>query len=158
MSVVRETPERRRFLRTSVAGGCFLLCPLQARRGAAEGPTVRAFDEKISYCCARCTPESCEWLSTDIEVKRKKAAELERKLGRKILPDEITCSRCRVDEGSALESIRRCPIRRCALDRKVPSCAHCAELPGCKRANPLTRESALAIRQELLALSQKEVR
>jgi len=158
MSMIRETPGRRRFLGTGIAGGCLLLCPLQARRGDAETTPVRVFDGKISYCCAECTPESCEWLSTDVEVKRKKAAELSKKLGREIPPEQITCSRCRVDDASAFESIRACPIRRCVLEKKVLSCAHCSELPGCKRANPLTRDRALAIRQELLAPSQKEAR
>jgi hypothetical protein len=158
MSMARNTPGRRRFLGTSIAGGCVLLCPLQARHGAAETAPVRSFDEKIGYCCAECTPEACEWLSTDIAVKRKKAAELGKKLGREIPAEQITCSRCRVDERSAFESIRRCPIRRCVLEKKVPSCAHCAELPSCERANPLTRDRALVLRQELSARSQKEAR
>ncbi len=150
MSTVHEAPVGRRFFLTSaLGGGCLLICPLARRAEAGTAP--RVFDERVGYCCGECTPEKCPFRSTSVEVKKKKAAELTQKLGRKIGPEQITCSRCRVDDPS--QSIRDCPVRRCVLGKKLVSCAHCAELPTCKRANPITRDRALAIRRELLARS-----
>ncbi len=159
MSGVRGGHGRRRFLGMGVACGCSLVCPRFARSAGAEGTAPPpAFDDKVGYCCATCTPEACDWLSPKMEVKRKLAAELEKKLGKKVDPERITCSRCRVDDESAFESIRACPIRRCVIERKLVSCAHCAELPACTRANPVTREHALALRQQLIAGSRREAR
>ncbi len=150
MSTLHQMPSRRRFLRASTLGGSgLLICPLTCRGEAEIVP--RVFDERVGYCCGECTPEKCPFLSTSMEVKKRKAAELKQKLGREITPEQITCSRCRVDDRSAAQSIRSCPVRKCVVGRKLVSCAHCAELPTCKRANPVTRDRALAIRRELLA-------
>jgi hypothetical protein len=146
-----KSGSRREFIEAGVvAGGCLLLCPLLARRGAAEAqstPETLVFDERMSYCCAECTPEKCKWLSNDMEFKTKKARELSEKLGRTFKPEEITCSRCRVPDDQVFKSIKGCRIRQCVIDRKLLSCAHCRELPDCKQANPITRERAVAIRR-----------
>jgi hypothetical protein len=144
---------RRDFIEAGAVGGCLLLCPLLARRSAAEAqPTPEAcvFDERMSYCCAECTPEKCSWLGNDVEFKRKKALELSGKHGRKITPEEIMCSRCRIPESQALGGIKACPIRVCVIEKKLLSCAHCPELEQCRRANPVTRERALAIQRVVL--------
>jgi hypothetical protein len=152
----REGRRRREFLEASVlAGGCLALCPLLARAG--EGETAArdereryVFDETMAYCCAECTPEKCAFLSHDPEIKRQKALELSQKLGREITPEQVTCSRCRVAEEQAFPGIQGCPIRKCVLEKKVLSCAHCEELTTCTRANHLTLERALTIQRVVL--------
>jgi hypothetical protein len=147
-------PTRREFIGTgALVGGCVALCPALGRNADAEeerpAPSY-VFDERVSYCCGDCTKEKCQWLGGDMEFKRKKAAELSAKLGREIKPEQITCSRCRVADGKAFESIKRCRIRQCVIEKKLLSCAHCPELKGCERANPLTRERALALQRVVL--------
>ncbi len=148
------TRGRREFVEAGVAaGGCLLLCPFGAGRAAAEAvPRAGAyvFDETMGYCCAECTPEKCKWLGDDEVWKAEKARETSERLGRIVRPDEITCSRCRIPEEHAFDAIRKCPIRKCAQERKLLSCAHCSELSECERANPKTRERALAIRDAVL--------
>ncbi len=165
----REYQKRRAFLQAGVlAGGCLAFCPLLVR--GAEDDDAKAqgdrqekdkdkdknkkteqyvFDETMAYCCAQCT-ERCPFLSRDPEVRRQKAADLTKKLGREITPEQLTCSRCRVDDSRVFANVRACPIRKCVLDQKLLSCAHCVELPTCARANQLTRERALTIQRVVL--------
>jgi hypothetical protein len=147
---------RRSFIEKGVlVGGCYLLCPFLARRSAAGSREAEeatyVFDERMSYCCTECTPERCKWLGSDMDFKRKKAAELSEKLGRKISPEEIICSRCRVDDGRAFDAIKACPIRKCVIEKKLLSCGHCRELEQCQRVNPVIRERALAVQRVVLA-------
>jgi hypothetical protein len=149
---------RREFIESgAVAGGCLLLlCPLLARRGAAKAqptPEAYVFDETMGYCCAECTPAKCKWLSDDMEFKSAKARELSEKYGKKIAPEEITCSRCRIPANRTPAAIKGCPTRACVIERNLLSCAHCRELPECKRANPVTRARALAIQRVVLGES-----
>jgi hypothetical protein len=145
---------RREFIEIgAIAGGCLLLCPLATRLAAVEAqatPETYVFDETMGYCCAECTPAKCKWLGNDMEFKTQKARELSEKLSKAIKPEEITCSRCRIPEKTTPEAIARCPIRACVVGRGLLSCAHCRELEACKRANPITRERALAIQSVVL--------
>jgi len=151
---MEKTSSRRDFIETgAVAGGWLLLRPLPApgaTRQTQPTPERYVFDERMSYCCAECTPEKCKWLGNDMEFKTKKASELSKKLGRTLRPEEMTCSRCRVPEDEASDGIRGCRIRQCVVDKKLLSCAHCRELPVCKHGNPTTRERALAIQRVVL--------
>jgi hypothetical protein len=137
----------------AIVGGCLLLCPMAVRLAAEEAratPETYVFDETMGYCCAECTPAKCKWLGNDQEFKVQKARELSERLGKTIKPEEITCSRCRIPEKTTPEGIARCPIRACVVGRGLLSCAHCGELETCKRANPVTRERALAIQRVVL--------
>ena len=144
---------RRDFLEAGAVGACLMLCPMLVRRGAAEGEAAATyvFDETMGYCCAECTPEKCKWIGNDMEWKKQKAAELSEKYGRAIKAEEITCSRCRIPANRTPEAIGGCAIRKCVIERNLLSCAHCRELPECQRANPVTRERALAIQRVVLA-------
>ncbi len=145
---------RRAFIGTgALAGGCLLLCPLAKHLRAAEAqatPEHYVFDETMGYCCAECTKEKCKWLGNDMEFKAEKARELSEKLGKTIKPEQITCSRCRIPEKLTPEVIARCPIRVCVVGKGLLSCAHCRELATCQRANPITRDRALAIQRAVL--------
>jgi len=149
-----RTSSRREFIGAGVAaGGCLWLCPLVAQGGDVQPRTTPAspvFDETMSYCCAECTPEKCQWLGNDMDFKTRKAREISDKLAREIKPEEITCSRCRVPEERAFDAIKKCPIRQCVIEKNLTSCAHCGDLEGCQRANPKTRGRALAIRRVVL--------
>jgi hypothetical protein len=126
------------------------------RCGEGEAAATYVFDERMGYCCAECTPEKCAWLGNDMEFKRKKALELSEKLGRKIAPEEITCSRCRIAANLTPEAIKGCAIRQCVVGKGLLSCAHCPDLAKCTRANPVTRDRALAIQRVVLRSRREE--
>jgi hypothetical protein len=149
---------RRGFIEMGAVGACAFLCPgLAAGATAEDEPETRyVFDETMGYCCAECTPEKCAWLGNDMEFKKKKALELSERLGRKIAPEEITCSRCRVAADVAFEAIKGCATRQCVMAKGLLSCAHCPELEKCTRGNPVTRERALAIQRVVLRPAKEE--
>jgi len=144
---VSENVDRRSFLgRGVLVGGCVAACPFLLRQSARAAGRY-TFDETMGYCCAECTPEKCAFLSHDPEVKRKKAEELTKKLGRPIAPEDVHCSKCRIPDAQAYDAIRACPIRQCVIGKGLVSCAHCPDLDACEKG--VNKERAQRVREGL---------
>lgn len=64
---------------------------------------------------------------------------------------EITdCDGCRSESGRIFSASAACPIRNCARNRKVETCAYCAAYPCEQLEKFFTRESAARSRLEAM--------
>jgi hypothetical protein len=90
--------------------------------------------EKLSYCGLVC--DTCPiYLATrvvDLKEQTRMRVEIARfcreQYGMKYEQADITdCDGCRVEGGRLFSGCRTCAIRKCAGDRGVENCAHCAE-------------------------------
>ena len=101
----------------------------------------------IAYCGLDC--ETCEArLATinDDGALRAKVAKLWSELnGVEITPDMINCVGCRVDGAKTPYCESLCPIRQCALERKIETCGGCKEMEHCEKLGAITRNNADAL-------------
>ena len=84
-------------------------------------------EEKIGFCGYRC--KLCPAYKDNItcEEDRQKVSDgWFKHYGFRIAAEEIYCDGCRAEDSSNPRRIDpECAVRACALQRKVPNCAHC---------------------------------
>lgn len=89
----------------------------------------------IAFCGLDC--ESCEARMATIhndDVLREKVASLWSELNSvEITVEMINCVGCRIDGVKTPYCELLCPIRQCALERKVETCGACAEVRTCEK-------------------------
>lgn len=109
----------------------------------------------IAYCGLDC--ESCEarlaTVHNDDALRRKVAALWSDLNGAEITPEMIHCVGCRVSGVKTPFCDALCPIRQCALSRKVETCGSCGEMDGCEKLGAITKNNADALRN----LNEKQV-
>lgn len=102
----------------------------------------------IAYCGLDC--EVCDARLATIhedDALRKKVAKLWSELnGVTITPDMIHCVGCRIDGVKTPYCDSLCPIRQCAMERKVETCGSCGELGNCEKVGMIIRNNADAYR------------
>ena len=89
----------------------------------------------IAFCGLDC--ETCEARIATIHndnTLREKVAGLWSELnGVEITPEMINCLGCRIDGAKTPYCESLCPIRQCALERKVVTCGACADVRTCEK-------------------------
>ena len=102
----------------------------------------------IAYCGLDC--ESCEariaTANDDNELRRRVAEEWSKLNGVVITPEMINCSGCRIDGVKTPYCDSLCPIRQCALGRKVETCGSCGELETCEKVAMITGNNPNALK------------
>ena len=105
--------------------------------------------DDIAYCGLDC--ESCEARLATVnndEALRRKVARLWSELnGVEITPDMIRCDGCRIDGVKTPYCESLCPIRQCALSRKMETCGSCGEMKRCEKLGAITGNNADALRR-----------
>ena len=98
--------------------------------------TVEMMKEYIAYCGLNC--ETCEarmaTISNDDELREKVAKLWSELNGVEITPDMINCAGCRIEGVKTPYCESLCPIRQCALNKRVETCGSCAEVTTCEKA------------------------
>jgi len=85
----------------------------------------------IAYCgldCEGC-PAFIAHLSNDGALREKTAAEWSRAYEANIQPDDVNCTGC---TGTGIKfswCSSGCPIRKCAIEKRVSSCGACPDYP-----------------------------
>lgn len=113
--------------------------------------------DMIAYCGINCS--ACEaYLATrsgdPAELGR--VAEAWRKFDPNVTATTLMCDGCLTNDGDLFSWCAECPIRICARERAVASCAYCDDY-GCDRLaphfeqNPQMRESLDALRREFMS-------
>ena len=91
----------------------------------------------IAYCGLNC--EMCEARLATInndDALRAKVAKLWSELnGVEIIPDMINCEGCRIGGVKTPYCDTLCPIRQCALGKKMGTCGNCTEVRTCEKAD-----------------------
>ena len=105
----------------------------------------------IAYCGLDC--EKCEARIATVnndDVLRVKVAKEWSELNKvEITPEMINCDGCRINGVKTPYCESLCPIRQCALGRKVNTCGDCAEMETCDKVGMILKNNEAA-RQNLL--------
>ena len=103
----------------------------------------------IAFCGLDC--ETCQArIATihDDDGLREKVARLWSDLnGVEITPEMINCSGCRIDGVKTPYCDSLCPIRQCAISRKVETCGDCGEMESCEKLGAITGNNADALKR-----------
>ena len=103
----------------------------------------------IAFCGLDC--ETCQARIATIQNDdglREKVARLWSDLnGVEITPEMINCSGCRIDGVKTPYCDSLCPIRQCALSRKVETCGDCGEMESCEKLGAITGNNADALKR-----------
>ena len=105
---------------------------LKYRRTGAEA------NKFVAYCgldCSKC--DAYVATQNDDQALREKTAKKWAEMNNApITPEMINCDGCRQDGRKTPYCESLCPIRQCALGRKVETCGACAELETCEKVDP----------------------
>ena len=103
----------------------------------------------IAFCGLDC--ETCQARIAAIQNDdglREKVARLWSDLnGVEITPEMINCSGCRIDGVKTPYCDSLCPIRQCALSRKLETCGDCGEMESCEKLGAITGNNADALKR-----------
>ena len=101
----------------------------------------------IAYCGLNC--ETCEARMATVnndDAQREKVAKLWSELnGVEITPEMINCVGCRIDGAKTPYCESLCPIRQCAMAKRVETCGACADMSKCEKLGTITENNADAL-------------
>lgn len=89
----------------------------------------------IAYCgitCSECDAYQATQASDQERLERVAAAWREQ-FSPDITAETLLCDGCLVDEGRLCSYCDECPIRACAREKDLASCAHCSDYEACDR-------------------------
>lgn len=102
----------------------------------------------IAYCGLDC--ETCEariaTINNDEELRIKVAKEWTELNQVEITPQMINCEGCRVDGVKTPFCNSLCPIRKCAISKKLNTCGNCGELLSCKSIQMIISNNEQALK------------
>jgi len=106
----------------ALGSACLSCCPCSADRQRA----VLGGDEfgMVAYCCLEC--DKCDvYIATqnnDDELRAKVAKQWNMDAGKRY------CDGCKSER-----ALFNCEAKKCALQKNLPTCAHCDEFPSCDK-------------------------
>ena len=102
----------------------------------------------IAYCGLDC--ETCEariaTVNHDDVMRRMVARKWSELNGVEITPEMINCAGCRIEGAKTPYCESLCPIRQCALSRKIETCGDCSEMDTCEKLGAIVRNNSDAYR------------
>ena len=106
-------------------------------------------NEFIAYCGLDC--EACEarlaTVNNDAELRQRVAREWSELNGVEITPEMINCSGCRVPGVKTPYCDSLCPIRQCAIGKKIETCGSCLKMDSCEKLAMITGNNEDALRR-----------
>ena len=132
-----KNDSRREFLKQCAqmaSAGCVLCAfPLLAEEEKKDGLLDLS---QYTYCGYQCSPECPLFKATkenDIEAKKKVYEEwkMKERHGFDFDPEKVVCWGCKVEENKIGYIVKQCPVRSCAVEKKLESCIQCPELKTC---------------------------
>ena len=97
----------------------------------------------IAFCGLDC--EACEariaTINNDNELRIKVAKEWSEMNGVEITSAMIECAGCRAEGPKSTYCESLCPVRQCALSKKVGTCGDCRDIKSCEIIAPILNYS-----------------
>ena len=111
----------------------------------------------IACCGLDC--EKCDariaTITNDNALREKTAALWTKLNGVTITPEMMHCTGCRVEGAKTPFCDSLCPIHNCVREKKLETCADCAQMDGCLTLGRITANNPFAL-ENLKQLSQTE--
>ena len=89
----------------------------------------------IAYCGLDCG--SCEarlaTVNDDNDARARVAKKWSELNGVEITPEMINCAGCRIEGVKTPYCESLCPIRQCAMGKKIETCGKCGEMESCEK-------------------------
>lgn len=104
-------------------------------------------DKLLGFCgldCMKCEARTAT-RNDDDALREKVAREWSELNGVTITPEMINCDGCREDGRKTPFCEALCPIRKCALEKGVPTCGQCSELASCDTLKMITAHNEEAL-------------
>lgn len=139
-----STLKRREFIKSGfstgagVFMGCQLLPCLRNCYASDEKKSEQKVDfDTLSYCCLECNEEKCKLFratkNNDSELKAEVAKEWFANANPPVDPEKLFCYGCKTEDKPKNDMIQKCDVRKCATEKKVKTCAQCADLAKCEK-------------------------
>ena len=100
----------------------------------------------IAYCGLDC--EACEariaTMNDDGALRRRVAERWSELNGVEITPEMINCTGCRVNGAKTPYCDSLCPIRRCAMEKRLETCGGCGWMETCEKLGMILANNARA--------------
>lgn len=97
----------------------------------------------IAYCGLDC--ESCEarlaTVNNDNEARVRVAKKWSELNGVEITAEMINCAGCRIDGVKTPYCESLCPIRQCAMGKKIETCGKCSEMESCEKIGAILKNN-----------------
>lgn len=91
--------------------------------------------DKLTACCGldceKCDARTAT-LTNDDALRERTAALWSKLNGVTITPEMISCTGCRTEGAKTPFCDRLCPIRSCVREKRLDTCADCAQMDGCR--------------------------
>ena len=91
--------------------------------------------DKLTACCGldceKCDARTAT-LTNDDALRERTAALWSKLNGVTITPEMINCTGCRTEGAKTPFCDRLCPIRGCVREKRLDTCADCAQMDGCR--------------------------
>ena len=104
-------------------------------------------NDYIAYCGLDC--ETCEariaTINNDDELRAQVARKWSELNGVEITPEMINCSGCRIPGVKTPYCDSLCPIRQCAIGKRLETCGGCQEKKSCEKLDMVTSNNAEAL-------------
>ena len=104
--------------------------------------------EYIGFCGLDC--ETCKariaTIRHDEALREQVAKDWSELNGVEITPEMIHCTGCRIDGPKTPYCESICPIRQCAMEKKIETCGNCGEMETCEKLAAITRNTPEAAR------------
>ena len=104
--------------------------------------------EYIGFCGLDC--ETCEariaTIRHDEALRVQVAKDWSELNSTEITPEMIHCTGCRIDGPKTPYCESICPIRQCAMKKKIETCGNCGEMENCEKLAAIIRNTPEAAR------------
>jgi hypothetical protein len=156
-----EKQNRRAFLKNTIAAGAGLAAGCGFLSGCVcckKGKSAPAADASrnfshLAYCCLECL--KCDLFIATRDNNEKLKAEVAQKWNvtkdKNFKLEDFNCFGCKSEKLGYF--CRNCTVKKCAVNKGLPTCAHCDDLDSCDQKLwkdfPWIKEKAIKLKAEL---------
>jgi len=119
---------------------------------------IKPTNKMIAICglnCAEC-PAHVALIKNDDELREKTAQEWSKQFGHDFAAVDINCVGCREIDGTHGGYCHACPLRLCALGKKLSNCYMCAEFDLCQKRKEFETQTGMSIKNNFLEKKEEK--
>ena len=110
--------------------------------------------EKLIAACGLNCKECGAYIAlhnNDEELRIKTSKEWTKAFGHNFAPEDINCVGCCIEDGIHGGYCHACPLRSCAMNKKVLNCYVCSEFQNCQILKNFEAQSGMNVKNNFLS-------